>query len=163
VSEPAPSTNTFDFSFGPLAIQSTGNNFSIDVACDDGPVDPRIDDVVITQASPRLDLFLTGCTDCDVGDTFSVTARVQNPTIMPIPVEVKAGVELPDGSEFTAWIVPDLHFEVTLPACLDTRVLLFRVTIPPGLPPGVWGYEGALLTPVLGRTLARDTKSFMIR
>jgi murein DD-endopeptidase MepM/ murein hydrolase activator NlpD len=49
VSEPAPSTNTFRFSFGPHAIQSTGDNFSIAVECSSGPVDQRIDDVVITE------------------------------------------------------------------------------------------------------------------
>ena len=48
VSEPAPSTNTFSFSFGPRTIQSIGDNFSIVNDGSSGSVDPRIDDVGIS-------------------------------------------------------------------------------------------------------------------
>jgi pimeloyl-ACP methyl ester carboxylesterase len=48
VSEPAPSTNTFSFSFASRTIQSTGDNFSIETDCNpSGTVHPRFDDVTI--------------------------------------------------------------------------------------------------------------------
>src|SRR5205823_14292245 len=56
VSEPAPSTNTFSFSFAPRTIQSTGDNFSIETDCNpSGTVHPRIDDVSI-MSEPVGDL-----------------------------------------------------------------------------------------------------------
>ena len=39
---------------------------------------------------------------------------------------------------------------------------LLRLTLPAGLPKGTWLYEAALISPELGRTLARDAKSFTI-
>ena len=117
---------------------------------------------------PTLTLALTGCTSCKAGDTFSVTATVRNSECLgvstkPVRVEIKAGVGLPDGTEFNVWIVPDKHFTVDLAAGFDLTVELLRVTLPAGLPKGGWVYEGALISPELGRTLSRDTKSFTIQ
>ena len=112
---------------------------------------------------PTLTLTLTGCTSCKAGDIFSLNATFMNPAPKPMPVEIKAGVVLPDGTEFNIWVVADKHFTVDLPAGLDVTVELLRVTIPSGLPNGPWGYEGALISPELGRTLSRDTKSFTIQ
>jgi len=113
--------------------------------------------------APVVTLRLTGCTTCKAGDTFSVNATVKNLATKPVSVEVKAGVVFPDSRELNLWVVPDRHFEVTLAAGLDTTVELLRATVPPGLPTGVWVYEGVLLSPELGHTLARDTQSFTVQ
>lgn len=54
VSEPAPSTNTFSFSFPPRQIQSVGDNFSISTSCANpgATVFPRFDDVMISDQAP---------------------------------------------------------------------------------------------------------------
>jgi pimeloyl-ACP methyl ester carboxylesterase len=54
VSEPAPSTNTFPFTFGPHTIQSTGSNFSISTGCagSGDTLFPRFDNVTISADIP---------------------------------------------------------------------------------------------------------------
>lgn len=117
----------------------------------------------IGPALPALTLTLTGCTTCQVGDTFSVQAIVKHPAIKPVSVEIKAGVVLPDGTKVNIWSASDKHFTVQLPPGLDTTVEILRVPLPPGLPKGPWGYEAALIDPELGRILARDAKTFTMQ
>ena len=82
---------------------------------------------------------------------------------MPAKVEIKAGVVIPDGTEVNVWGVPDKHYTVDLPDGLAVTGELLRVTLPAGLPRGTWLYEVDLVSPELGRTLSRDTKSFTIQ
>lgn len=118
-------------------------------------------DYIHVRGVPRLTLVLTGCTNCKAGDTFSVSATAKNPTSEPMLVELKAGVNEPDGTEVNiSSITTDKHFEVLLPAGLDTSVELLHVLIPSDLQKGTWSYEAVLLSPDLGHTLARDAKIF---
>ena len=124
---------------------------------------PRAFGQFISPALPTVVLTLTGCTTCQAGDTLSVTATIKNLATKPVSVEIKAGVVLPDGTEVNAWAVVDKHFTVQLPAGLGTTVEILHAQLPSSLPKGSWGYEAVLIDPELGRTLARDAKSFSVQ
>lgn len=137
-------------------------------ACEGDPPFPElfIDPETIFYEShplPQLVLTLTGCQKCRTGDTLSAQVIVTNPGATPVSVEIKAGVMTPDGTEFAASVLRDKHFEVSLPPGFERSVEILRVTIPDGLPKGPWVYEGALLSPELGRTLVRAAKPFTIQ
>ncbi|MBI3329253.1 MAG: YncE family protein [Nitrospinae bacterium] len=121
---------------------------------------PRAFGQFIGPALPTLTLTLTGCTNCKAGDTFSVNVTVRNPALKPVSVEVKAGVVLPDGTKFNIWVVNDKHFEFSMPTGFDVTGEILHGTLPNTLPKGVWVYEAGLIDPELGRTLARDAKTF---
>lgn len=110
----------------------------------------------------QLALTMRGCVTCEAGDTLIVGGLVTNAGPMPVRVEVKAGVVLPGGQELSASSLGSRHFEITLPPGLNASVEFFRATLPAGLPPGAWTYEVTLLSPDVGRTLARDVKGFTV-
>jgi hypothetical protein len=111
------------------------------------------------SASLAITINLTGCGTCRAGDTFSVDAHITNPTLSPVPLEVKIGVRTPDGLPINLF---DRHLEVGLPAEFDQTIQLLSVPLPVGLPVGTWKFEGALLEPQLGETLSRDWKTFSV-
>lgn len=112
--------------------------------------------------TPTIALTLTGCEACHAGRVFRVVAHVTNPSSAPVPVEVKAGVVLPNGSAMNVSSLSSRHLEATLAPGASISVELLRAVLPDGLAPGAWLYEAALITPELGRTLSRDSKVFTI-
>jgi len=122
-----------------------------------------LDNVVTLRvlATPTLALTLTGCTTCQTGDRFTVQARVTNTGPRDILVEAKAGVRLPDGT--TVNVLGNNHLEVSMPTGLDSTLILFDVpSWPPGLPTGLWTFEGTLLGRELGETFSRVVKPFVV-
>jgi hypothetical protein len=111
-------------------------------------------------AQAGLSIALTGCRRCQAGDRLTVQARLTHTNTSGIPVEVKLGVRLPNGQPFN--ITTNKHLELTLSPSLDTTVTIFDISLPPGLPPGLWTFEGALLEPELGKTLSRNTQPFAV-
>jgi hypothetical protein len=109
--------------------------------------------------APRINLTLTGCTQCHPGDVFSVRGRLTNPGAS-IPVELKLGVRLPDGTPLNRLLPIGQHLVVTLPAELDSTFPVYSFTWPAGAPAGAWRVEGTLLEPALGKTHSRDVKVF---
>ena len=119
--------------------------------------------VLPSAATPTMTLTLTGCSSiCRAGDSFSVSATVSNPGARAVHVEVKAGVSMPSGATMNIWSGGSEHYETTLAPGMNATVELLRATLPGGLEAGDWWYEAALLSPDLGRTVARDAKTFRI-
>jgi hypothetical protein len=86
VSEPAPSTNTFSFSFGPRTIQSTGGNFSVATECSSGAVDPRIDDVSIMSSDQTpCGVLPSGLNTCLLQKGDILLATLPNRNLARIP------------------------------------------------------------------------------
>ena len=108
---------------------------------------------------PSLTLALTGCTTCNGGDLFTVTANWVNagPTRA---TEIKIGLRLPDGTP--ANILGDKYLTVPLPAGMNSNSTLFSFPWPGGLPLGIWTIEATLLGPDLGETYSRSTKTFTV-
>lgn len=110
----------------------------------------------------QLTLALAGCDICRPGDRFTVNAVLVNPNPADVPVEVKFGVRLPDGSPVNLWSVPDSRFRVAVPPGTTGPVTILDTVMPAGVPGGVWAYEGILLDPELGMPLSRAIKSFSV-
>ena len=108
---------------------------------------------------PRINLTLTGCTQCHPGDAFTVVGRLTNPG-KNIGVELKLGIRLPDGTPLN-WLGPSReHLVFTAPAGVDSTFPVLNFTWPAGAPAGAWRVEGTLLEPALGKTYSRDVKVF---
>ena len=74
------------FESGAFAI----GQYRVTLLCNLGPC--------VATAPPSLVLTLTGCTICHPGDTFTVQAVLKNPGPVGVPIELKLGLRLPDGS-----------------------------------------------------------------
>lgn len=111
-------------------------------------------------APPRINLTLTGCTPCHVGDPFAVSGRLRNPGTAAMSVELKLGVRLPDGTGLNLFGPSGEHLVITLPAGLDSSFPVLSFLWPAGAPTGVWRVEGTLIEPSLGRTYGREVKVF---
>jgi YVTN family beta-propeller protein len=109
------------------------------------------------QSPPGLTFSFTGCLTCSAGDRFTVEVRIVNPGTTEVPTEMKIGVRLPSGVPVN---LMGKHLEVTLAAGQDRTVTVLDITLPAGLPPGTWTFEGALLEPELGATLSRSARFF---
>lgn len=103
---------------------------------------------------PRLSLNLSGCTSCRAGDIFSATATVANPSTHIL--EAKVGFYFPNGTPLT--ILANRHLELPPGFTFNGEVL--RVTVPGGLPEGIWQFGGRLLEPELGDTISESFKEF---
>lgn len=113
-------------------------------------------------AQPTLLLTLAGCKACSPGQEFLARARVLNPTGSAAPVEVKAGVILPNGTPINISALLSKHFETALPPNTDITVDLLRLPIPPGVPSGTYRYFGVFAMPEDGSTVSRTTQPFTV-
>ena len=139
-----------------LAFRTDGGQvFLLDVSVSPSPPTPTPSPITVTLA-------LGGCSVCGTGASLVVTGVVSSTATVPVRVEVKAGVGLPDGSEVSLSPVGQRHFEVAIPAGASVPVEFIRVVMPPGTPPGNWTYEVTLLSPELGRTYARSVLAFVV-
>jgi hypothetical protein len=116
----------------------------------------------IWVTGPSIRIELTGCTTCQAGAQFAARATLENPAGRPLPVEVKLGIADPNDDEMALSILGDRHFELLMPQGTVGPVTVFEATLPDGLQPGTWKYEGALLDRELGETLSRSFKEFTI-
>ena len=91
------------------------------VSLTSGCAGPALDNVRVmplpSDLPPSLELTLTGCTTCAAGNQFSVEAHLKNPGTTSVPVELKVGFRLPDGTPVNLF---GQHFVITLPASLDS-------------------------------------------
>jgi hypothetical protein len=116
-----------------------------------------------TQTEPvQLTMTLAGCATCRPGDRFTVSATLLNPTSRDVPVEVKFGVRLPDGTPVNLWAVSDAHFRFILSPGTMGPVTILDTVIPRGIPTGTWTYEGILLEPALGTPMSRSVRPFSV-
>lgn len=111
---------------------------------------------------PSIAIDLTGCTMCRAGDRLTAQATLQNQTGLSVRVEVKLGLLDPNGDELAFSILGDRHFEFVIPPGVTGPVTVLDVTLPEGLQPGIWKYEGALLEPDLGKALSRQFREFTV-
>jgi len=122
-------------------------------------LDPNPDNNTATEVTTVLgltviDVTLTGCNPCSVGDTFSAQISVDNRSARA--VEMKLGQLQPDGSMSS---IGDPHREVPGGS---TFVQQFMETIPAGRSPGTWHICGRLLGVQLGDTQAVSCQPFTI-
>ena len=111
---------------------------------------------------PRLDITLVGCLHCHPGDHLIAQVTLRNPGTKAIPVELKVGVRLPDGTGASLFGPNGQHVVFSLPAGAESTFPALNITWPANLPAGVWHIEGTLLEPALGRTFSRDVKLFQL-
>ena len=111
---------------------------------------------------PQLNLTLIGCLHCHAGDHLIAQVTLRNPGTTAMPVELKVGLRLPDGSGLSLFGPNHQHVVFSLPAGAEGTFPVLNVTWPSGLPAGAWRVEGTLIEPVLGRTFSRDIRVFEI-
>ena len=109
---------------------------------------------------PQLNLTLVGCLHCHPGDHLIAQVTLRNPGTTAMPVELKVGVRLPNGTGLSLFGPNRQHVVVSLAAGAESTFPALNVTWPAGLPAGVWHIEATMLEPVLGRTFSRDVKLF---
>lgn len=129
-----------------------------------GAYGAAIDHVRVTpfplDSVPTVELTLTGCTDCQAGEQFTVQAHWTNVGSTNVPTEVKIGFRLPDGTPVN--IVGNIHLVFAFPAGLDVTADLISFAWPSGQPAGTWTFEATLLGPSLGETSSRSVESFTV-
>ena len=110
-------------------------------------------------APPSLVLTLTGCAICHPGDPFTVQALLKNPGPVGVPIELKLGLRLPDGSAANLFGASGEHLVVPLPAALNAPFTLMNIPWPGG-PAETWSIEATVLEVALGKAFSRDVKTF---
>lgn len=109
---------------------------------------------------PKVELTLTGCTSCHVGDQFVVEGRLRNLGTHSTQAEFKLGLRLPNGTPVSLFGPQGEHQVITLPAGADTTFPILNFPWPAGLPIGTWRVESSLLESTLGKQFSRDVKTF---
>lgn len=116
-----------------------------------------------TRTEPvQLTLAMAGCSTCRSGDRFSVNATLVNPNTATVPLEIKFGARLPDGTPVNLWSLPDPHFRFAVPPGTTGPGTILDAVIPPGIPSGTWAYEGILLEPQMGTPVSRSIMPFTV-
>lgn len=119
---------------------------------------------------------LTGCTVCQPGDRFAVQAMFTVGALpvkssaapgaqvaQPILIELKLGVEDPEGNEMAVSVLSNPHFEMQVtPGTTIGPVTVLDAIVPQNLEPGTWKYVVAVLDSELGSTLARQAMPFTV-
>ena len=111
-------------------------------AASDGALQGTLSAVFIN--GPFIATQLTGCNPCQAGNPFAVTITVANPSPLALPVEVKAGFRLTDGTPINQSPLFNKHFEVVLPAGLAATTIPWLSFTLPAVPPGRYCYEAGL-------------------
>lgn len=101
----------------------------------------------------EIALELVGCNPCVPGDQLTAVVTVFNSGLLPLTVEVKGGVRLPDGTPLS--LLPSRHIEIAVPPGISGPIPVLNVVVPPGIPSGEYKAEAALITPALGTELSR--------
>lgn len=101
---------------------------------------------------PSIYPQLVGCDPCRAGDNFAVSLTVENSSPIDLPVEIKTGFRLPDGTplNFSPLLGGNKHFETTLEQGFRFRGLWVTLTMPT-VPPGRYCYEAWLGDPEVMR------------
>ena len=100
-----------------------------------------------------IQVIVTGCNPCKVGDFAKVHLHVTNPGPAGA-VEVKAGSRFPDG--VTNFVFLGRYVELEIPSG-ESDIDIPGLVLPAELPFGTYTIEAALLEPDFGRTLARHS------
>ena len=97
---------------------------------------------------PTVSLQNNGCSLCSAGSTITLFSTITNQSPVDLPVEIKAGFRLLDGSPalFAPLLNNDRHFETVLPRGFIYQGPWVSVTLP-SIPPGTYCYEIYLLEP----------------
>lgn len=119
----------------------------------------------VSVSYPSVFLQLVGCDPCKAGDNFAVSLTVENQSPIALPVEIKTGFRLPDGTpiNFSPLLGGNKHFEATLEQGFRFRGLWLSLPIPP-IAPGRYCYEAWLGDPEVMRSspLASDYQCFTV-
>jgi hypothetical protein len=112
------------------------------------------------QGSPQFGIAVvaTGCTTCQVGQLAQFHMHVTNPGA-PITVEVKTAIHFPGGAVATllGLFVLDT-FETG-----EFDVPIISIIVPGDAPKGAYTLEVALLDPITGETLARNSRQATVQ
>lgn len=92
---------------------------------------------------------ITGCNPCRPGDTFAVALTVENQSPLDLPVEIKTGFRLPDGTPVNFSPLANKHFEAVLPRGFRFQGPWVSLPMPP-VPPGTYCYEAWISDPEVG-------------
>jgi hypothetical protein len=103
-------------------------------------------------APPGVQVVVTGCNPCKIGDFAKLHLHVTNPGPARY-VEVKAGSHFPDGA--TTFVFLGRYVEMLIPAG-ESTIDIPGLTLPE-LPFGTYTIEAALLEPDFGTTLSRHS------
>lgn len=131
-----------------LIVSDAGNDdtggYNLSLSCLFGPCSP---------SPPGVQVVVTGCNPCKIGQFAELHLHVTNPGAART-VEVKAGSHFPDG--VTNFVFLGRYVEMQIPAG-ESDILIPGLTLPAGLPFGVYTIEAALLEPDFGTTLSRHS------
>jgi hypothetical protein len=115
---------------------------------------------------PSVTVALTGCTTCQVGQTFTVTLTLANNSPISVPVELKTGLQFFDGTPLNLGTPIPKHFEATLPVGFSIGPLIWLSVPWPGvsstLPAGRYCFQASLTDPEIAvRSLANSRSCFV--
>lgn len=100
---------------------------------------------------PTVTVVATGCTACRIGDLAEMHLHFVNPGPARV-VELKLGSRFPDG--VTSALFLGRYVEHTVPTG-ESDLLVLGITVPGGLPFGIYVIEAAILDPDFGTTLSQ--------
>jgi hypothetical protein len=118
----------------------------------DGSPDVRIEVPAQSPPPPVIQVVVTGCNPCKIGQFAELHLHVTNPGPARL-VEVKAGSHFPDGNVFV-FLGRYVEMEILTG---ESNIMIPGLTLPAGLPFGTYTIEAALLEPDFGTTLARHS------
>jgi hypothetical protein len=104
--------------------------------------------VSIFPIGPTTSLQLAGCNPCRPGETFAVTLSLEYKGPIDLPVEIKTGFRLTDGTPVNLSPLNNKHFEIVLPPGFRFQGLWLSFPLP-AVPPGRYCYEAGLIDPDL--------------
>ena len=132
--------------FGAALADRQGGNATLHVSDAAGDVALQGTLSAVFINAPRLSLQLTGCNPCKAGDPFAVTITVENPTPLALPVEVKGGFRLTDGTplNYVPLLGNNKHFEYVLPAGMPPTTIPWLSFAMPVVTAGRYCYEAGL-------------------
>jgi hypothetical protein len=115
-------------------------------------------DVPAAGAQFGITVVATGCTTCQVGQLAEFHMRVTNPGL-PISAEVKTAIHVPGGAVGTLLGICTFDTYGTG----ETDVPIVGVIVPGDAPKGTYAVEAALLDPITGETLARNSRQATVQ
>lgn len=107
--------------------------------------------------APTITLINQGCTVCSPGQVVSVTAHVTNAG-PALPSEIKAAVRFPDGSLVGLF---DVDRPLGAGETFDL-VMIPGFVMPPGITPGIYVVEAAILEPEAGLLWSRASTRLVV-
>ncbi|MGH7331393.1 MAG: hypothetical protein ACREKS_01335 [Candidatus Rokuibacteriota bacterium] len=105
-----------------------------------------------------ITVVATGCTTCQVGQLAQFHMHVANPGA-PITVEVKTAIHIPGGA--VATLLGLFVLDTFEPGEFDVPII--GVIVPGDAPKGLYTLEAALLDPITGETLARNSRQATVQ